>query len=309
MARWASLVEQRRGERPVLLIDTGDFYPARPMANQEIKDRYFFKAVTLLRYDAIGIGEYETRNGARRIMEAVERRRLPFVSTNIMEKDSGKRIAAPFRIRTFGERRTVFGRTGGWRVGVFSVVRPEFVYGFGDNPAKDYYVVDAKIAALEAVNRLRGRGCSLIVAISHQGWDKSVELAGDVPGIDIVINAHWSHGLTYGKRVGKTLVIDPGQRETSFTEIEVTFKPNFPEIIASARCGSLLKNPGDPRFLKLEADFAKEMRAAQMRTARGGTAPGDTTKRRAAPVDTTRHGATAADAPQRGDSTAQRQVP
>ena len=32
MARWASLIEQRRSERPVLLIDTGDFYRARDIA-------------------------------------------------------------------------------------------------------------------------------------------------------------------------------------------------------------------------------------------------------------------------------------
>jgi len=231
------------------------------------------------------------------------------VSTNLLEKDSGKRIAAPFRIRTFGDRRTIFGSAGGWRVGVFSVVRPEFVYGFGDNPAKDYYVVDPRIAALEAVNQLRGKGCSLIVAISHQGWDKSLELAREVPGIDVVINAHWSSGITRAERVGGTIVVDPGQRETSFTEIEVTFKHTVPEITASERCSTLLKNPGDPRFLKLEADFAKEMRAAQLRMTRGSTAPGDTTHGRATPVDTTRHGASPADAPQRSDSAAQGGAP
>jgi 2',3'-cyclic-nucleotide 2'-phosphodiesterase (5'-nucleotidase family) len=284
MARWASLIEQRRSERPVLLVDTGDFYPARASAHQELKDRYFFTAMNLLGYDAIGIGEYETRNDAEKIMASAQQFHLPFVSTNIMDRKSGKHITEPLRTRAFGERRTLFGRTGGWRVGIFCVARPELIYGFGDNPAASYDVVDPRIAALEAVNKLRRQGCSLVIGISHQGFEKSLELAREVPGIDLVINAHWSSGVTRAERVGRTLVVDPGQRETSFTEIEVVFKPTRPEITAFERCSSLLTKAEDPRFLKLQGDFAREMREVQFRSSPGG-----------APVDTTRGGGTASE--------------
>ena len=263
MARWATLIEQRRSERPVILVDTGDFYPVREFSNQQIKDRYFFSAVNLLRYDAIAIGECETRNDAKRIMSMPDVKGLPFVSSNILGKRSGKPIADTYRICTFGERRSFFGKTGGWRVGIFSVAHPDLVYRFGDNPAGVYFVVDPKIAALEAVKALKAKGCSVIVGISHQGLDASRELALQVPGIDVVINAHYLSGLVFAERLGRTLLVDPGQKETAFTEIEVSWRKPLLEMNATNRCPELTKNPGDERFLKLEADYAKEFREAQ----------------------------------------------
>lgn len=259
MARWASLVEQRRTERPTLLVDAGDFHWSHPIVYQDIRDRYFFGDMKYMRYDAIGIGEYETAARTENFLESLKRYRLPFLSTNILSAAARQPIAAQEIVKTFGGRRTMFGRTGGWRVGLFSVASPDLVYGFGDNPAARYYVVDPKIAAVEAVAKLRREGCSVIVAVSHQPWEKSVDLARGVPGIDVVIGSHSMHGTTYGELVGKTLVVDPGPVGASFAEIEITFTAGGPSLGATERCHEIIMTPGDPYLVAQERNFEKEI--------------------------------------------------
>jgi 2',3'-cyclic-nucleotide 2'-phosphodiesterase (5'-nucleotidase family) len=280
MAREASLINKRRGEHPTILVDGGDFHRPRPTAHQDVKDRYFYTGMKLLGYDAVAIGEYETAAKLQSPFDSLKQYRLPFLSTNILSAAAREPIAAQEIVKTFGGRRTLFGRIGGWRVGIFSVVSPELVYPFGVNTAATYHVVDPKIAAADAVAKLRGEGCSVIVAISHQTWQKSSELARDVPGIDVVIASHSIHGTTYGERYGKTLVVDPGPVGWSFAEIEIKFDGGGPTLDMYERCHGILDTLGDPRLLKLEHEFLKTMEGFPVMHAPIDTSAAEDTTRR-----------------------------
>jgi 5'-nucleotidase/UDP-sugar diphosphatase len=266
MARWASLVDKKRSERPVLVIDTGDFYAPRETAFQETKDRYFFRAMKMLRYDAVGIGEYETRLGLDTLLTIARGYEIPLVSSNILDKEQKKPVAPASMVKEVGGRRGLFGRRGGVRIGIFSVALPGYVYSAGPDAPKRYYVVEPKLAALEATLKLRARGCDLIVAVSHMNWDRSVELAKEVPGIDIVLNSHSSHAGTHEERVGSTFVIDSGPKEYSFTETDVTFAGDSIAVTAADICSTALKSPGDARFLELEKEYSAEMKRLNVGT-------------------------------------------
>jgi len=263
MARWASLVEKRRLERPVLLIDAGDFYSIQQGRHQEIDNRYFSKAMKLLGYDAAGIGEHEARTGLDKIRAVMAECRVPLVSSNIIDKTQKKPVAPQYLVKEVGGTKTLFGRRGGVRVGIFSVALPAFIYRGGPDLMKNYYVVDPKLSALEAVTNLRSRGCDLIIAISHQGWKQSLDLAREVPGIDIVLNAHAAHARTFGERVGTATVADPGEKEYSFTEVAVTFAADSIAAVVTDVCGSLLSSPGDARFLELQTEYEKELKESR----------------------------------------------
>ena len=259
MARWASLVEKRRSERPTILVDGGDFHWSRATAHQDVKDRYFYKGMSYLGYDAIAIGEYETAAKLQSPFDTLKQYRLPFLSTNIVTAAKREPIAAQEIVKTFGGKRTVFGRMGGWRVGIFSVASPELVYPLGVNTPGTYHVVDPKIAAVDAVAKLRGEGCSAIVAISHQSWQESLDLARDVAGINLVIASHSVHGTSYAESVGRTLVVYPGPLGWYFTEVEITFAVGNPILEMKERCRELTSTLGDPRLLKLNHDYLAEM--------------------------------------------------
>jgi 2',3'-cyclic-nucleotide 2'-phosphodiesterase (5'-nucleotidase family) len=259
MARWASLIEERRRERPVLVIDAGDFSVSPETPFREVKNRYFFSAMRLLRYDAVGISGRETAAGLDVVLADARSYGIPLVNSNILTRSRKRPAATTSVIRELGGTKTLFGRRGATRIGIFSVALPGFIYRSGPNVPKTYYVVDPETAALEAVRTLRARGCTLVVAVSHLGWPASLELARDVRGIDLVLNGHRSHKATYEERIGSTAVVDTGDNEHSFTEVSVTFAGDSLLVTSADVCAIAVRNPGDPRFLELEEKYMTEM--------------------------------------------------
>jgi 2',3'-cyclic-nucleotide 2'-phosphodiesterase (5'-nucleotidase family) len=270
MARWASFVERRRGERAVLVVDSGDFSLAPNARKREVTERYFFEGMKLLGYDAVGIGEAETRAGLSDRLAAAKRYRIPLVSSNVFDRALKKPAAPESIVRDIGGSRTLFGRRGAVRVGVFSVVLPSFVYGDGGDAARIYDVIDPKLAALAAATNLRARGCDLVIAISHLGWGNSLELAREVPGIDLVLNGHREHKRPCVARGGSAIVVDTGEKEWSFTEVSVTFDGDSLAVVAADACGAALSLREDPRFIALQEKYAEEIRWRPSKTKPSG---------------------------------------
>ena len=154
-------------------------------------------------------------------------------------------------------------------MGIFSVVLPAYIHEIDEDIHKYYDVRDTKMTALEMASTLRGQGCDLIIALSHLGWENSVELAKSVPGIDIVINGHRTHNGMHHELVGETIVIDTGINRTSFTEIDVKIEDGKARYNAREMGKTLLSLDGDPYFLSLEKSYEQELEAARMNTAAG----------------------------------------
>ena len=260
MARWASLIEKRRSERAVLVIDTGDFSLPPDTRQRDLKERYFFEAMKLLGYDAVGIGEFETQAGLEGRFAAAKRYGLPLVNSNIFDRALKKPAAPESIVRDIGGARTLFGRRGALRVGIFSVVLPSLIYRDGADGRQRYNVVDPKLSALAAATNLRAGGCDIVIAVSHLGWQKSLELAREVPGIDVVLNGHREHTRTHEERVGSTVVVDTGEKEWSFTEVSVTFNGDSLVVVASDACGAALSLREDPRFTGLQKKYSEELK-------------------------------------------------
>ncbi len=256
MARWATLIEERREERPVMLIDNGDFCAVGKIRDKEIKEKYFFEALEMLRYDAFGVAENEILFGRKDLEEKTKR--LPLVSANILDKKSGEPFFDPYVIRRVGGTGFLFFRSGGIKIGVFSVADPMLVYG-ADRLVREYYeVVDPRIAALEAVSKLREAGCDFIVALSHQELERSMELAKDVPGIDLVVASHSSQSEARAFDIDGTLVVATGFNKVSFTEIDAAWSPDGSVLELKDWGKELLEVEDHPDFAKLEKEFLKE---------------------------------------------------
>jgi 2',3'-cyclic-nucleotide 2'-phosphodiesterase (5'-nucleotidase family) len=260
MARWAALIENRRNERPALLVDAGDFCPINDKRDQELANKYFFEALKKLRYDALAVGEKEILFGRSKLLEAADRQKLALVSANVRDKETGRPLTTPNTVKVVGGKRRFFRTVGGIKVGIFSVASPDLLYAPDRFVQKYYDVVDPRIAALEAVSELRAKGCDVIVALSHQDWNESVELARTVPGLDIVVSSHGSRMKTVSERIGSALVVGTGDNNTSFTEIEVAWEDGRTEAVAVDQGEVLRKIEDHPDFLELEKAFRAEIR-------------------------------------------------
>lgn len=261
MARWASLVEARRSERPVLLVDAGDFSLPADTRHRDVIDRYVCEGMRLLGYDAVGVGELETRSGPDRLSALAKEHRLPLVCSNVIDRGAGRHPFPREIVRDLEGVTTASGSRGIVRVGIAAVALPAFVYRLEPAGADRYEVTDQRLAALESVERLRSRGCHLVVVLSHLGWKESLALAREVPGIDIVVNAHDAPRDTLVARIGSTVVVSPGRKEFDFVEASVVFGAGGAEIAVANRCPDALSSAGDQRLVDLQRRYAEEMRS------------------------------------------------
>ena len=260
MARWASFIDSRRSDTPALLLDTGDFFRSEQSEYDEIDYRYFFEGMRLMEYDAVNIGANDILYGRDRLRNAAKDGGLPLISSNIIDRRDDDLLAAPFVIKYLGGKRTLFGMRDGIRAGVFSVTDPSFFDMIDSSVSKNYKIKDPRITALEAVSLLREKGCDLVIAISHLGWEKSVRFASDVPGIDIVVNGHRGHEGTFQQRAGSTLIVDTGLHRTSFTEIEARFFKGRLFLKATDMGGAARRQPERADLLELESKYGRELR-------------------------------------------------
>ncbi len=273
MARWASLVEEGRRRRPTILVDGGDFYFKAPVRFPEVNDRHLFGSMRLLGYDAVAVGENELRVGLDELLSRSGGRRPPLLLTNVVERRTGRSALASDIVKDFPGVATASGKPGKLRVGLFAVVLPAYVYERGAAARKRYAVADPREAALEAAARLRARGCHVVVAVSHLGWEGSVELAREVPGIDLVLSGHAPSRTMRVERAGGATVVETGDKERFFTEVSVVFEGDSLAVAAENRCPAALANEGDPELLEMQRRYTEETRRLRREPGRRSDAP------------------------------------
>lgn len=269
MARWASFIDSIRALQPTLLVDTGNFCRPDRFEGSDLDYIYLFEAMKKMEYDAVNIADNEIRYGRERILDVIDDYGFPAVSANIFDKRSGKLLAEPWIVRDIGGRRTLFGRRNFMRIGIFGLTLPSFIHRIDPLIPKYYEIENPKLAGLEAVSSLEQKGCDIIIAVSHQGWNNSLELARDVPGIDIVINGRKSHEGTHYEWVDSTLVVDTGNHRTSFTEIEVVFRGGRP-VIKARDVGTHAHDRRErPDLKELEDRYQAEKKAREIGDLKG----------------------------------------
>ncbi len=153
----------------------------------------------LLGYDAIGVGERELGFGVDKFQALAAKSKVPVISTNLIDKKTGKPAFKP----------TVIVKKGNLKVGIFAVMGPKI-----DLPgtAKDALTIEDPIAAAQkAVADLR-KQADVVVALAHLGRVEGEDLAAQVPGIDIVVLAHHPGFVAQGRRVNDAITVASGEQ-------------------------------------------------------------------------------------------------
>ncbi len=271
MARWASLINKRRTQHPAILLDAGGFCNPAQGSKAAFNLDYFFEGMRMIGYAAAGIGADEIRFGRKRLLERVDRAGFELLSANIYDKRGGAMLGTKYTVIKAGGKKTLIGTKGGVKIGVFSVALPLFIHEIDPNIPLYYDVLDPRIAALEAVSVLKGKGCDLIVALSYQGWSKSLALAESIDGIDIVINGRREHNQPTGEKVGRTTVVDTGIRRISLTEVFVEWTGGSPRVRVRESGPEAKRMKGRDDLVELEKKYELELKARGIKDAREGS--------------------------------------
>jgi 2',3'-cyclic-nucleotide 2'-phosphodiesterase/3'-nucleotidase len=232
LARVATLIKQERAKDPnLLLLDSGDTIQGTPLG-------YYYAridqqsthpmAVTMnaLAYDAAALGNHEFNYGLDTLNRWKGELNFPLLSANIRRSDGGEAFQ-PYVIK----------EVNGVKIGILGMTtpaipnweKPENITGLRfDNPVE---------IAKKYVPQMRSAGADVIVISQHIGWDKTptntrdpqawltdpsswppsgslpdenltIELAQQVPGIDVILAGH-SHLDVPKTLINNVLIVEP----------------------------------------------------------------------------------------------------
>ncbi|MEM7317631.1 MAG: bifunctional metallophosphatase/5'-nucleotidase [Pseudomonadota bacterium] len=257
VARIKSMVDAKRAAMPddnLLVLDAGDpfqgslFYTTYKGA----AEAEFMEAIG---YDVMAVGNHEFDDGPAGLADFVDAVSFPVISGNLDLSSSAE-------LNGKVDNHVVL-EVGGQKIGIISALATDTVET--SSPGEDVVFQD-EIESLKAdVAALQGDGVNIIIALTHVGLPKDLEIAEKVPGLDLVIGGH-SHTLLsntqdraagpYPTMVGDVPVVQAYAYSKFLGEITLTFDDD----------GNLISAEGEPIVLdaSVTPDSAMAARVAEM---------------------------------------------
>jgi 5'-nucleotidase / UDP-sugar diphosphatase len=241
-ARQATLIAQRRRARepagPVVVLCAGDYSMGTAFGAATRETGGELQLMALMGYDATTFGNHELDLGpeglGRSIRVAARTGRcVPVVASNTLLGANDESLAELQRLTREGViRRHIVIERGGLRFGVFGVLGKEAITVTVGAGAVAF--ADPIETAKELVKVLREtEKVDVVIALSHGGVTmgddgrfgdgEDVQLARDVPGIDVVIGGH-SHSVLREPILvhGRTPVVQAGKNGELLGELVLT---------------------------------------------------------------------------------------
>ncbi len=178
-----------------ILIDTGDAIQGSVLAEREARidpikmgdTPSIIKAMNIMDYDVVGIGNHEFNFGLEYLDLAIASADFPMISANLYNEETQELRYDPYVIL----EREVDGIP--IKIGVIAFLPPEIMMW-------DRVLLEGKVyaepivdAAAKYVPKLREEGVDLVIVSLHQGSSDAEAILENVEGIDAIIMGH-SHG-------------------------------------------------------------------------------------------------------------------
>ncbi|HNW35718.1 MAG TPA: bifunctional UDP-sugar hydrolase/5'-nucleotidase [Candidatus Ozemobacteraceae bacterium] len=179
MARRHALIQSiRASESCVLLLDGGDIFQGTPFYSF-FKGKADIEAYSLCGYDATTLGNHDLDDGLANNIEQYKHASFPILCANVVyASDSSPVFTSSRMIERSGLHIGLIGVIGSAAWDVIALAN-----------RKGMNLVDPADAVASVVADLRPRS-DLVVLLSHSGYEQDLELAGRVPGIDVIIGGH-----------------------------------------------------------------------------------------------------------------------
>ncbi len=217
VARRATLIKQLRQNNPnTLVLDSGGFFAGG------LQDEYTqnvtldmqralvnLKAMELMKYDALTIGDDEFNFGREFLEENIMKTNLAFLSCNISDTSRNPALFRPYIIK----------EVGGKKIGIIGVTGL-----LAMQKASGLKFIEPRLAVKQAVSELKKNNTDIIILLSHLGESEDLNLIKDVEDIDILIVGHSRAKEEPFTKMGRTLILRPawqGRRLGKMTLITV----------------------------------------------------------------------------------------
>jgi 5'-nucleotidase/UDP-sugar diphosphatase len=184
VARRYTAIQQVKAEGGnVLLLDGGDAFQGTLFFNQwqGEEEAYFMNA---LGYQAMAVGNHEFDSGPATLASFIQQATFPVLSANI---DVSAEPALAGLVKAYD-----ILEVGGEKIGILGLTSEDTA--FISSPGSNVVFKDAIESATAAVAELEAQGINKIIAVTHLGYSRDMEVAAAIDGIDVIVGGH-SHTL------------------------------------------------------------------------------------------------------------------
>lgn len=185
-ARVATMIAQLREElagENLLVLDAGDQYQGSLMYTT-YKGDVEAEMMEMIGFDAMAVGNHEFDDGDEGLAKLADAVSFPIISGNIDVSQSN--------ILAGKVDNHVVIEVGGERIGIISALATDTVE---TSSPSDAVIFTDEIESLQAdVDALTEAGVTKIIALTHVGLPRDMEIAAGVDGLDAVVGGH-SHTL------------------------------------------------------------------------------------------------------------------
>lgn len=174
---------ERKSVDAALLLDAGDAVTSGNIYYRP-RGEPILSRMSALSYDAMAMGNREFHFLAGGLESKLRLAEFPVLCANIRSDsvDMGS-LVTPYIVKDIG----------GVRVGIFGLTVPMITRQMLASKLSSFVFEDPITAATAIVPGLRA-DCDLLLALTHIGIRRDIELAQSVPGIDLIVGGH-SHTL------------------------------------------------------------------------------------------------------------------
>jgi sulfur-oxidizing protein SoxB len=209
--RVATVLRAIRAERPdALLLDGGDTWQGSYSALKS-QGRDMVSVMNALGVDAM-TSHWEFTLGIDRVTEIVDNElNFPFLGANIFDAEWDEPAYDPYAMfERGGVKIAVIGQAFPY----LPVANPRWMF-----PGLSFGIRQDRLA--EMVQEVREAGAECVVLLSHNGFDVDRKLAGEVPGIDVILTGHTHDAIPEPVLVGKTHLIASGSHGKFVSRIDL----------------------------------------------------------------------------------------
>ncbi len=189
------------------MVSTGDLAPFEGMNSQGLlRTETLAKAMALMRYDAIALGDHDLEPGPTFVKDLVGWLGQPVLATNYALPDPAASV------------RTRLTQVRGKKVGLLAFLDPDLA-----EDRAPWVTVEPFASARAVVDSLRGR-CDVLVALAHLGDESKVaELHALYPGIDLFLLGHEGAMPARLYRLDRSAVMGGGARGRHLGRTDISF--------------------------------------------------------------------------------------
>jgi 5'-nucleotidase / UDP-sugar diphosphatase len=264
IARVKTMIDQRRkalkgAGKNVLTIDAGDEFQGS-LFYSTYKGAAAVEFMNGIGFDVMAVGNHEFDDGPKGLADFIDKAEFPVISGNI---DVSSEPLLKGKVKGY-----IIKEVGGEKIGVVSTLAEDTVET--SSPGDKVIFSSSEDYLKQAVMELTEQGVNKIIAVTHEGLPKDMDLASKVSGIDMIVGGH-SHTLlsnTNKKAEGPYPVIvkNPDGKEVPIVhafayskyvgDIEVTWNDN----------GDIISAKGEPILLdkSVAPDAAFAARVAEL---------------------------------------------